>query len=308
MRSNLGYFFILAAAAQWSMVGPLILFCLKGGMEPIEIAFWRTAAAGCLFCLHAALTGTLKIYSLRDGLAFLAFGVICIGGLFSLYQNAVKEGGAALAAILVYTAPIWVAITSRIFFKERLSPLKLTAIGLSITGVACISLSGGSGTLSITPLAVAFGLGSGLLYSCHYIFAKRYLQRYSPFALYGFCMLAGAAACFPFTPVNPARIAPVWLPLLAAIIIGSYTSFWVYSEGLKRVEATKAVILATVEPMLATLIAWWWWDEFFAPMGWLGAALVLSAVLLIIVADSRSAVDGKHRAYVKNTHGKESAN
>lgn len=303
MGSNLGYIFILAAAVQWSTVGPLILFCLKSGMEPVEIAFWRTAIAGSLFCLHAILTRTLKLYSLRDGLAFLVFGIICIGGLFSLYQNAVKEGGAALAAILVYTAPIWVAITSRIFFKEQLSPLKLTAIALSITGVCCISLSGGSGVTSITPLAVALGLGSGLLYSSHYIFAKRYLQRYSPFALYGLCMLAGAAVCFPFAPVDPSRIAPVWLPLLVAAVFGSYTSFWVYSEGLKRVEATKAVILATIEPMLATLIAWWWWGEFFSPLGWVGAALILSAVLLVIVAGSRSAADGKRRTGVGTAGG-----
>ena len=100
-------------------------------------------------------------------------------------------------------------------------------------------------------------------------------------------MLAGAAACFPFAPVDFSRIAPVWLPLLVATIIGSYTSFWAYSEGLKRVEATKAVILATVEPLLATLIAWWWWDEFFAPAGWIGTALVMAAVFLIIIDGSR---------------------
>ena len=286
--SPIGYFFILTAAALWSLTGPLCLYCLKAGMTPMEIAFWRTSVGAILFCVHAGVTGSLRLQTPRDGWAFFLFGAACLGGLFSVYQGTVREGGAALAAILLYTAPIWVAVASRLIFKEALSRGKLLAIGISLAGVACISFSGSGDLGTVTPLAVMLGLGSGLLYSVHFIFTKRYLERYSPFALYGFSMVAAAMACFPFVSLDLDRVFSAWAPLLIVSVLCSYCAFWVYCEGLRRVDPTKAVVLATIEPMLATFVAWWWWGEFFAPAGWVGTALVMAAVFLIIIDGSRA--------------------
>ena len=58
-------------------------------------------------------------------------------------------------------------------------------------------------------------------------------------------------------------------------------------------EATKAVILATIEPMLATFAAWWLWGEFFSPVGWVGAALIMAAVFLIIFEGSKAPKAGQ---------------
>ena len=290
MQRQLGYIFIILAAAQWSLVGPLCLYCLKAGMTPMEIAFWRTSVGGLLFCLHAGMTGTLRLHSVRDGLGISLFGIVCIGIMFGVYQSAVQEGGAALTAILQYTAPIWVAVASRLVFKEELTRRKILAIGISLSGVTCISLSGSNGIGNITLLAIILGVGSGVLYSGHYIVGKHYLERYSSFAFYGISMLAAAVACFPFMSIDFERMRAVWLPLLALCTICSYTSYWVYGEGLKRVEPTKAVILATLEPMLSIFVSWWWWGEFFAPAGWVGTALVMAAVFLVIIDGSRAAV------------------
>ena len=288
MHGSIGYVFILMAAALWSLTGPLCLYCLKAGMTPMEIAFWRTTLGAIFFCVHAKATGSLRLQTPRDGLAFFLFGAVCLGGLFSVYQGAVHAGGAALAAILLYTAPVWVAVASWLLFKEQLSGGKILAIGISLAGVACISLSGSGGIVAVTPLAVILGLSSGVLYSVHFIFTKRYLERYSPFALYGFCMTAAAVACFPFVSLDLDRVFSVWAPLLTVCVLCSYCAFWVYSEGIRRVDPTKAVVLATIEPMLATFVAWWWWDEFFAPAGWIGTALVMTAVFLIIIDGSRA--------------------
>lgn len=288
MQRYMGYILILVAALGWGMVGPLCLYCIKAGMTPVEIAFWRTLIGGCLLCAHAACTGSLRLQSGRDGIVLFIFGSLCIAGMFSSFQSAVQQGGAALAVILMYTAPVWVAVASHIIFKEVLTGAKLLAIGVSLGGVACISLSGSTGVEAVTPLAVFLGLASGLLYSGHYIFSKFFLNRYSPFTLYGISMLSASLVCLPFVDINIQRVLSAWLPLLFLCVVCSYVSYWTYSEGLKRVEPTRAVILASIDPMVGILAAWLWWDEFFSPTGWIGTALILVAVFLIIMDGSRS--------------------
>ena len=282
MQRYWGYILILVAASGWGMVGPLCLYCIKAGMTPVEIAFWRALIGGCLLCAHAAFTGTLHLQSGRDGLALFVFGALCIAGMFGAFQSAVQQGGAALAVILMYTVPVWVAVASRIIFKEILTRVKLLAIGISLGGVVFISLSGSTGVEAVTPTAVFLGLASGFLYSGHYIFSKFFLNRYSPFALYGCSMLSAALVCLPFADLSMERVYAAWAPLLFLCAVCSYVSYWTYSEGLKRVEPSRAVILASVDPMVGILAAWLWWDEFFSPSGWVGAALILVAVFLII--------------------------
>jgi drug/metabolite transporter (DMT)-like permease len=201
----------------------------------------------------------------------------------------VQEGGAALAAILMYTAPVWVAIAARLVFKEELTRRKQLAIWVSLAGVVCISLSGNSGLETISFAAVFFGLASGLLYSGHYIFSKLYLEYYSPFALYGIAMLSAALVSFPFMSVSLDRLVQVWLPLLYLCVVCSYVSYWAYCDGLKRVESTKAVVLATIDPMVGIFVAWLWWGEFFSPAGWVGTIMIVVAVLIIVMERGKGA-------------------
>ena len=55
-----------------------------------------------------------------------------------------KPGAAAMAVVLLYTAPVWVAVFSRLLFRERISPRKIGAIGVALTGTTLVCFSGGS--------------------------------------------------------------------------------------------------------------------------------------------------------------------
>jgi DME family drug/metabolite transporter len=54
-----------------------------------------------------------------------------------------------------------------------------------------------------------------------------------------------------------------------------------YEAGLRRVEATRAVTVATLEPVIAAGLAYAVWGEALRPLGYAGAALVLAGVLLM---------------------------
>lgn len=290
MRAYAGYFFILLAALCWGLLGPVGRFALESGITPLEVGFWRAALACILFIGYASRHRMLKLHSVRDLGVFAVFGAISLGVFFVSYQYAVKYGGAALASVLLYTAPAWVAVFSRVFFKDRITPLIAAAIGMSLAGTAFISFSSGtpadsSAAGSFSLAGVLFGLLAGLLYSTHYIFTKIYLGRYTVFTLYGYGTLFGALALLPFVEFAP-KSPGDWASLCFLGMICTACAYWTYCEGMKRLEPTKAAVLATLEPVIATAAAWLMWDEMFSFAGWLGAALIIIAVLVLVVGSS----------------------
>ena len=121
MRPELGYVCILMAALCWGLLGPVSRFALEANLSPLEVAFWRCTIGGIFFFIHAAASNALKIQSIADGLSFALFGAFAVGGFFASYQYSVRTGGAAMASVLLYTAPAWVAIFSRVLLGEHLS-------------------------------------------------------------------------------------------------------------------------------------------------------------------------------------------
>ena len=91
-----GYMWILFAAFFWSLLGVSSKYCIAGGVQPLETAFWR-AAIGCIcFLIHAALTRSLRV-KIRDALIFMLFGLWGTGVFFAAMQMSIKLSGGATA-------------------------------------------------------------------------------------------------------------------------------------------------------------------------------------------------------------------
>ncbi len=288
MQFYIGVACILAAAVSWGFIGSVSKFALAEGITPMEIAFWRMVVASFFFLAHAARLRACKLHSIKDFIGISIFGVVSIACLFSAHFAVVKIGGAAIAAVLLYTAPAWVALFAWFFYKEKMTIRKTCAISLSLFGVVLISFSGGSIGQSTPILAILLGLLTGLLYATHYVVTKVYLIRYTPLTLYGFAMLAGAIGLFPFVEFAPKTLT-AWLTFLVLGFVTGYIAYWVYSEGMRRLPLTKAAVLATLEPVLATIIAWFMWGESFSFTGWVGAGLVITAVFVLMLDKKQDA-------------------
>lgn len=316
MQAYSGYFFIFLAAFFWALIGPVARFSLGSGVEALELGFWRAAIGGGLFLVHATLARDLKVRSAGDAGVFLLFGAISMGGFFAVHQMAIKTGGAALAAVLLYTAPAWVAVFSRIFFKDRFTLAKGLAIALSLAGVALISLSSTDPEMIDGVAAVAdastmetagyvgilFGLLAGFLYSTHYVFTKKYLTVYKTHTIYGYCALVGAVVLFPFVNFS-AKTPTDWAVAACLGAVCTYGAYLAYCAGIRRLEATKAAVLASLEPVIATVLAWWIWGEMFGLGGWFGAALVLAAVVILVLETRQTPKPACDCAENAVTHG-----
>ena len=210
-----GYLFITAAAALWGVVGPFSRLAFQQGVAPLEAAFWRAIIAWACFAVHALVRREVRIQR-RDIGPLLGFAVTGVTLFYGSYQIAIQKGGAALAVVLLYTAPVWVAVLSRVFFREAMSALKLMALMLTLEGVAVVSLGAGDVDLGIrggNPLiAVPAGLVAGFCYALYYIFGKYFSGRYTSPNLFVYMLPAGALGLLPWLSFT-AKTPLAWLAL-----------------------------------------------------------------------------------------------
>lgn len=280
---------LLIAAVCWGLLGPVARVALGDGVAPLEIAFWRAVLGGLLFAGHVAVmrgrsTGS-RVQRLRgwDLVAVPAFGLVGVSLFYAAYQLAIQHGGAALASVLLYTAPAWVALIGVWGLGERWTRTKGLAIGLTLTGIVGIAASGAR-TVHFSWAAVAWGLVSALSYALYYPFGTHYFDRIAPATIFAVALPVGALGLLPLVSFHP-KTGAAWGALAFIAGVSTYGAYLAYAAGLRRMEASRASILATLEPVVAAIVAHLWWNERFGTWGYLGAGLVLAAAFLAATND-----------------------
>jgi DME family drug/metabolite transporter len=272
-----GYLYITAAAALWGILGPFSRLAFSEGIQPMEVAFWRATLAWGFFGIHAAATRSLGL-DIRDLPMVALFAVTGVTAFYGTYQLAIRGGGAAMASVLLYTAPAWVALLARFFFNEPFTRPKIIALALTLIGVVCVA----GGGIQITWSALLFGLAAGFCYSLYYIFGKHFSNRYSSPNLFFYLLPIGALTLLPWVEFSP-KSPTAWGALLCIATLCTYGAYFCYYIGVHYLEASRAAITATLEPVVAAVVAFFWWGEAFGVTGYVGSAMILGAVLLMVL-------------------------
>ncbi len=275
-----GYLLVACAAVLWALIGLFSRAILDRGVAPLEIAFWRATLAGAAFALHAALVGRLRLERGRDLVSLAAFALLGVTLFYAALVLAIETGGITLAFVLLYTAPAFVALLAWPLLGERLTRAKLALVALATLGVALVA-SGGSDAqgVQVSTVSLGWGLASGVAYASYYLFGKWVLARYAPVTVFAVVLPIGAVGLAPFVTFTP-KDATVWLLLITLALVSTYLAYLVYYTGLRQVEASRAVLVATVEPVIAAALAAAVYGERLGVLGVVGATLILTAALL----------------------------
>lgn len=216
-----GYLYVLAAAVLWSLIGPFSKICMEEGLAPLEVAFWRALLGGICFFAQTGICGGARI-PVKHALFFCLFGVLSISVFFSSLQISIQLSGAAMAMVLLYTAPAWVAVFSRILFHESFSSRKGIALGVG-------PLRNGAGVLfrrkpERRAVRARHRLRAHIrpLLRLAFPFYVWWQPRYSTATLYAYMLLGGALALFPFVDFAPTRSWTAWANLLALGVVTNY--------------------------------------------------------------------------------------
>ena len=294
-KRKIGPLLIILAGCFWGSMGIFVRKLASYGFTSVQIVSIRVTLAALIFSglLLARDHSGFRI-SLRDLPLFLGLGFGSILFFTVCYFTAITMMSLSTAAILLYTSPIWIMLMSVLFFREKMNRRKILALTLAFAG--CILVSGISGN-GITPVGLLVGLGSGIGYGLYSILGTVALRKYSPYTVTTYTFLLAAAGswmiCNPGDMIPKFSAAPDLTFLLFFCILTALVTavipFGAYTLGLQTVEASKAGIIATIEPMVATLVGIVFFSEPLNILSGLGILLILGAIILLNRKSGRSA-------------------
>ena len=286
-KRNIGPVLIILAGCFWGSMGIFVRKLSTFGFSPIQIVSLRITVAALAFSLLLLIKDRSGFrIALRDLPLFLGLGFGSILFFTVCYFSAITIMPLSTAAILLYTSPIWIMLMSVLFFRERLNRIKLIALALAFAG--CVLVSGISGE-GLTLTGLLLGLGSGIGYGLYSILGTIALRKYSPYTVTTYTFLFAAAGSWlvcgaaDMTTKFSAADNLIGL-LLFCVLTGLVTAvipFLAYTLGLRTVEASRAGILATIEPLVATLVGIVVFSEPLTLLSGLGIVLILAAVVLL---------------------------
>lgn len=275
---------ILAAAALWGIIGVWNRRLMAGGLSPYSIVVVRNCGGLVLLTAVMALRDRSVFRVERQHLKyFFGTGVVSVVLFTVCYFSCQEICSLAVASILLYTAPAIVVVLSALLWREPVTKKKLLALGLTLVGCALVC-GVFSGALTVTGGGIALGLGAGFFYALYSIFGRYALAHYGPMTVTVWTFVFAGVASLVL--VRPAELAALAQPSMALTAVGlvvcsTVLPYILYTRGLARVEAGKANILASLEPVVASVAGVVLFGEPMSPLTAAGIVCVLAGVYIL---------------------------
>jgi drug/metabolite transporter (DMT)-like permease len=283
--------FVILAALSWGLSGGIAGILIARGWDPFVVSFYR-GAIGLVFVLV-----WLALRPHGSGLAnhrlwfWSAIAGVGVAGNFTFYFVSITEGNVAVAATLMYCAPVFVYLISFVLRLEKPTALKRIAIVTVVIGIMLLTRIYEINASSITLIGVGAGLLSGLSYAV-FIFGFKYAAPHgSPQAILVIAFTALVAMLI--WPGETGRVVGTlstssWLMLAALGIFGAGLSFVLYIVGLNHTTPAIASIVAMVEPVTASLFGVMVLGESLVGSQVVGMTLIIVTVTALSVHSSAS--------------------
>lgn len=245
---------IVVSALSFGSISVLTVLTTGAGVPLLTVMAWRYVL-GAFLLIPAARAEVIRSVSRRQIIQLLLIGgfgqaLITYLSLYSLRYIPVGP-----LAFLFYTYPAWVAAIAAVRGTERLTPVRVTALGLALAGVTVMV---GAPVEKLNPIGVALALGSALLYSI-YLPALEYVQAGVTAMFATFLLILGAAVTFVLAAVFARELfvphdGSVWTNILLLAVVSTVVAFSALIKGLSVLGPVRTAIIATVEPFFTAIL------------------------------------------------------
>jgi drug/metabolite transporter (DMT)-like permease len=285
-----GYLLAALAAAGWAAGGLTAkwLFLTTGAeVDPATLSAARALLSTVMLVAYLGVFRRRELAVRVRDLPFLAmFGVAGLALVHFTYFATIQRTNVPTAILLEYMAPILVLAVSVAFLGERMTWALPVGVFASVTGCALMVGAIGGGGLKVSTSGIAWGLASAVFFALYTVLGKYAAPRFSPWTLLtyglGFATLFWLAYLGGPAPIVRALADLRTLVAVAVMaVVSTIVPFGAFLAALHHIDATKASITATLEPVLAG-IATYLIPMFYAPLTplqLLGGALVILAVV-----------------------------
>jgi drug/metabolite transporter (DMT)-like permease len=294
-RPAVGYALTLAAAALFAVNGTVSTLALDAGIPARNLTALRCtgAAVTLLLVLAVASPGRLRI-GWREVPFLAVFGVVGIALTQYLYYVGIHRMPVGIALVFEMTAPVFIALYVWLVRREKVRSRLWLALLLSLSGllfVAEVWRDGGS----LDHVGVAATLLAAVCLAAYYLMGERGTTSRDPVALTCWSFVAAAvfwAFAAPWWSFDAGVLGervsislgsvelPLWALVVWIVLLGAAVPFWLSIAALRHLPPTAAGLVATVEPVFASIVAWVWLEQVLSGWQVLGGAIVLAGIVL----------------------------
>ncbi len=283
----LTYIKLIATTTIWG--GTFIAGRLLTEMNATSGAFFRFIAATA-FLLAVTLKKEGRIAPLPRS-QWLPVGFLALTGVFLyniFFLSGLQTVPAGRASLIVASIPAVIAVCSALFFRERLTLLKLLGVALSITGAMTVISRGDIfKLLSQAGIGDLFILGCVATWVAYSLMGKTVMGELTPLAAVTWSCILGTLMLLPaaiWTDLGAETIRATttqWLSCAYLGIFGTGLGFTWYYQGIQKLGAARAGVFINLVPVNAVTMGWLLLGEPVGPSLLLGAALIITGVYLV---------------------------
>ena len=289
MDSNIRkYALIMLSGILWGTIGLFVKVLDARGSTSEYTTFMRMFFAFLLlFAITLAKEGTASFRIGRNTLiscALLGFVSMSLNNL--CYTNAVNRLGMSLAAAILYMAPIFTSIQSKLLFHERIGRNKLIALAFNVIGCVLAATGGRLSLEGVSAAGLLFGIGAAFAYSTQNIFGRLATDEASPFvvATYNFFFAAAftLVVARPFSTIDDPFEPQLLIWGLLFGLIPTTIAYLLYFAGIQGLtETSKVPVFCSLELVVATVLGAVLFSENLPPASLAGTALILVSIMLM---------------------------
>lgn len=279
-RSGLGFAAVAVGAALFALAGAVASRLFDAGIAPAALAEVRAAIA---FAGLALIPAARRPPSGRPRPGLLVALGVAIMLVTLAYYVAISRLPVAVAIVLQYTGPAlvvaWVAVVTR----RRPSPEIIASLGAAMIGVVLVSELPVEGLSGVDLIGLGAGLASAVLFATYTLLSEVVHASYGAVGtlLRGFAVATLLWVVLQAPQGWPTEVfrAEHLLEVAFVGVGGTLCAFLLYVWGVSRIRSERAAIAATLEPVLAALVAWTWLGQSLSAWQIAGGALVVGAVI-----------------------------
>ncbi len=299
---NRGYTIALAGIMFWSWTGIFISYLLKHyPLMPMTLAFWRDVFVASALWIGLWLFKRSALHVEPRQRRFLLLYGASLTAMNVTWTFSVALNGAAVSTVMVYASPGITALAARLFFKERLSAIRVAAFVGSLIGCVLVAKANDPAQWNLNAAGILIGVLSAFGFAFYSMMGKltSHRQINSWTATFGAFVVA-AIALLPIAAISLAvarsNAAPMdelarssllslgtrldgWLILFILAVIPTVGGFGLYTASLSYLPAGTANLIATLEPVLTTILAYFLLRESLDSTQLLGGAFIVGSVI-----------------------------
>jgi len=279
------------ATLCWSSSALLIDRLTTGyRLTALEISAWRILLVLPLLAIFLALArrGAVRL-RLRDLPWYGAAGTIITLSNVS-WAASVQLNQPAAAAALGFSAPAFIALGERVFFKTRLRRIQVCTIVVNLAGCGLASGVSGVAQLLHTPGGFLVGIANGLSFACYTLLnrGQGFRRPRDPFVTLLFIFTVAELGMLLWgLPLEGGRLFHLQLDaagwaLLAAVALGpTLAAYAFFNSSLRLLPATVASLVTTLEPPIVAIAALLLFGRAVSGQQWIGITCIVAAILVM---------------------------